>query len=280
MIDFVNSLTIIMVVYNKKIDHCDSFKSIINMKAYVDNLDLYVYDNSINPQVVNKYNNIEIEYIHDPKNSGVSKAYNEGALSALKKNKNWVLLLDQDTILPNNSLLKYQKAIFENPEIKLFSPILKLCDGKIFSPCRYLFKRGFHLNTIKPGLHSLNNISPVNSGMLIDLKIFFEVGGYNEKVKLDFGDFQFIQRFRKKFDLVFVVNVIGIQDFSNNESSFNSQLTRFKFYCEGARNIEKDSVLDWIIYNIFIIFRCLNLSIKYKKLSFFNVYCKHFLNIK
>lgn len=280
MIDFVTSLTIIMVVYNKKINNCDSFQSILKMKRDNCDLNLFVYDNSFNSQVVNDYDGIQIEYLHDPKNSGVSKAYNEGVLRSAKRNKKWVLLVDQDTILPNNLLKKYHEAIFQNPEIKLFSPILKLENGKIFSPCRYLFKRGFHLTTINPGLHSLKKISPVNSGMVIDVKTFFEVGGYNNKVKLDFGDFQFIERFRKKHIMFFVVDVIGIQDFSNNEISYNSQLTRFKFYCEGARDIEKDSIIDWISYNFFTLSRSINLSLRYKNISFFNLYLRYFLNFK
>ena len=277
MFNFISSLHIIIVVYNKKLDNCDSFQSLIKSKKVDRDLNVFIYDNSLKKQEIKKYNNLKIEYLHDPINSGVSKAYNQGALSALHNNKKWILLLDQDTILPDDLLMKYQEACSKNPGIKLFCPILKLSNGKIFSPCRYLFKRGFHLSHIHSGLYPLNKMTPVNSGMLINLKAFMMVGGYNDKVKLDFADFQFLERFRKMYNEFFVVDAICIQDFSNNEISFKNQLIRFRFYCEGARNVEKDTIFDWFSYILFVLLRAINLSLKYKKFAFLNVYINSFL---
>jgi GT2 family glycosyltransferase len=277
---FINSLSIIIVVYNQKIDECASFRSIISMKVSNFNLDIFIYDNSTLPQTMVENKSFTIKYYHDSKNSGVSKAYNQGAMHAMAKNKSWVLLLDQDTLLPANLLQEYEKVISTNSELMLFVPILKLKNGIIFSPCRYRFKRGFFVKEINPGIHNLKSLSPVNSGMLINLNAFNTVGGYNNNVKLDFADFQFIERFKKKYPKFYILDTYCIQDFSNDNVTYKSQVIRFQFYCEGARNIEKNSLIDWFSYGTFTLFRALKLCIKYKKIIFLNIYFNSFIKTK
>ena len=102
------------------------------------------------------------------------KAYNYAAGFAKEKGTlNWLLFLDQDTSLPQHILLQYQNSMAANPQLHLFVPILTLQNNIIFSPCRYLFKRGFPLKKIVPGIYTFKKYSPVNSGMLVHLQSFF-----------------------------------------------------------------------------------------------------------
>lgn len=274
---FVESLEIIIVLYNISLEESESFRSVSEMRSDEGTLSLFVYDNSNRPQSIKTYDGVQISYVHDPTNSGVSKAYNAGANHARKLQKRWVLLLDQDTTLPTTLLKSYWKAVEQNAELKLFVPILKLKNGKIFSPCAYKFKRGFYLDTIVKGIHSLQRLSPVNSGMLVDVSAFFEAGGYNQKVKLDFSDFQFIERFRKRYSNFFVMDVDCYQDFSDDEVSLTSQANRFGYYCEGARYIEKNGFWDWSQYSLVVFLRAFKLVIKYKDLRFIRIYLSTFL---
>ncbi len=187
------------------------------------------------------------------------------------------MLLDQDTRLPDSILPEYASAIQKNPKIHLFVPILKLKNGKIFSPSRYMYKRGFFVDTIIPGKQSLYRYAPVNSGIMVRVASFLEVGGYNEKVKLDFSDFQFVERFRKKYPDFWVLNVECLQDFSDDESSYKSQAVRFGYFCEGARNVEHQTVVDWMQYNTVVFVRALRLMLRYRKLAFFKIYFNKFL---
>jgi len=277
MMQFADDLLVIIVIYKTSLEACESFQSVMAMRPQSSNLNIFVYDNSPTPQHVKKYEGLNITYLHDDKNSGVSTAYNSGAEHAKDNGKNWLLLLDQDTSLPNSVLNEYDKSIDKNQDIKLFAPILKLRDGKIFSPSRYRFKRGFFIDSINPGIHSLFKLAPVNSGMMINTKAFFEVGGYNEKVKLDFADFQFVERFRKSFTYFFVLNVECEQDFSNEGGSYESQSTRFIFYCQGARNIENINIWDWFQYNTVVLIRAIRLTLRFGKPSFLGAYFKNFL---
>ncbi len=277
MDEFVESLLIIVVLYNIPVEESESFRSIREMDSGGGDLGLFVYDNSKQPQTIKGYDGLHISYVHDSKNSGVSKAYNEGTAHARKHQKKWVLLLDQDTTLPVTLLKRYRVATKQNPELKLFVPVLTLKNGKIFSPCTYRFKRGFYLDTIEKGIHSLQKLSPVNSGMLIDVHAFFEVGGYNDQVKLDFSDFQFIERFRKRYSDFYVMDVECDQDFSDDEVSLGSQANRFRYYCEGARNIEKNGIWDWLQYSAGVFLRAVRLGLRYKDSRFLSIYVDTFL---
>lgn len=277
MEQFAKSLLIIIVVYKRPLEDCESFMSIVELQTDDFPLEVFIYDNSPQAQNVINHENINITYLHDPQNSGVSKAYNEGVKYAAENRKKWVLLLDQDTKLPKCILEKYWSAINENPYIDLFVPILKLNGGTIFSPSRYKFKRGFFLENIEVGKHSLYRYAPVNSGMMLRTSAFLDVGGYNDEVQLDFSDFQFIERFRKKHPDFFVINAECGHDFSNDESSLESQSMRFRSYCEGARNVENKSHWDWHQYNIVVFIRALRLTLRYRNTGFIGTYFRKFL---
>ena len=269
MTDFIESILIILVIYNRPLEECESFQSLKEMQSKEVRMNVFIYDNSPHPQNIIEPPGMRITYRHDPANSGVSKAYNTGVAHAQQHKQSWALLLDQDTILPRTIIEMYWQAIQKNPEVNLFVPVLELSNGKIFSPCRYVFKRGRYLNTIEEGLHSLNKLSPVNSGMMINVDAFLESGGYNEKVKLDFSDFQFIERFRKKHPFFYVINSKCVQDFSDNDL-YDTQVVRFKYYCDGARAFEKNSAWERMQYAIIVLARALRLSMRYKTLVFFS----------
>ncbi len=69
---------IVIVIYKQALDACDSFQSVVKMRVDMAPLDVFVYDNSPTSQKPDSYSNINIKYVHDPENSGVSKAYNAG----------------------------------------------------------------------------------------------------------------------------------------------------------------------------------------------------------
>jgi GT2 family glycosyltransferase len=278
----IDQIIAVVVIYNAKIEESKTLISLAKSLALNSKtMDLIVYDNSLQPCFENSSSFVvgffNIHYVHDPSNPGVSKAYNFSAHYAQKLKKRWILLLDQDTIFPIDAISSYISGIQSHPDIKLFTPILKLSDDTIISPSNYRFKRGFALKNISPGLHSLKNISPLNSGMLINIDAFTSVGGYNEKVKLDFSDFQFIERFKKWFDQFYVLNVICLHDFSNEETSSVKLNNRFRFYCEGAKNSERGSFGDRFIYFMVVLLRATKLVYRTKNIVFYKTFLNYYL---
>lgn len=279
---FLDSTIAIVVIYNEKIENSKTLTSLD--KGLSDNniLDLIIYDNSKICQEVENINfkKFRIKYIHNPNNPGVSFAYNYGAEQAKKSNKRWLLLLDQDTYFNEDFFEKANTAIAKFNHIKLFAPILKLSNNVILSPCKFSF-HGRHLETITSGNNSFYDNSPLNSGIIVCVNAFLEVGGYNIKVPLDLSDHQFIEKFKQRYKSYFVVNSIGLQNFSAIEDNKQKQIIRFKYYCKGVFNFETNIVFKKQIMILFLVLKTIKKSIKYSTFGFFTILfreAKMFLN--
>lgn len=264
----------IIVLYNCTLKDSESFRTIEksleleNEKGY-----LYVYDNSYLSQIIKNENMIwsNITYIHDPTNSGLGVAYNSGVKVATKLGFEWVILLDQDTNFAIDFIGKTNLVLSQSFPFKLLAPILKLKAGESFSPCRYKFKRGHSVNLVE-GVYSLKKYSPVNSGMIINIAAFNRVGGYDESVKLDFADFQFVERFRSLFDEFYLLNSVAIQDFSNVDSNLNKNIFRFSIYLECAKKCNRNSLIDDFLYFYVVARHLLALSFRFKSFVFVKLF--------
>jgi rhamnosyltransferase len=231
---FLDRLLVVLVLYKSNLETSESFQSLDT--CFKDNnasADIFIYDNS--PQQLDpilNHHKSKIHYVWDASNPGVSKAYNEGFHFGEQHGKKWLILLDQDTKFESDFLVKYYQAWLEHPEICLFAPILKLESGEIYSPCKYHFPKTFILKKIDVGVTNLKNLSLLNSGLLISTSIFQKVGKYDERLDLDFTDFEFMDRYRKIQNHFVIVNTLGIHGFSGFQDNLDASFTRFNRYCQ------------------------------------------------
>lgn len=279
MEDFLNSLLIIIVTYKQEYDQCATFRSLVEnlCDKYKSDVFLYIYDNS-----PSKYENdslhsnkidrkINVIYNHDAQNSGLGVAYNSGAILAEDTGKKWLLLLDQDTNFSGGILENYFEAVISNKQIDIFAPTLFSKNNRLISPSKYFLKRGFALSYVPTGITSLKSITPINSGLLISLKLFNQVGGYDEKIKLDFSDHVFMDKIRKIRNSFYVIPCNSIHNLSSiNLGALDNELVRFRFFCEGARNASKN-ISDSFVYLLINFLRAIKLSIHFKNFIFFIV---------
>lgn len=282
MEDFLNSLLIIIVTYKEPYYRSKSFCSLLESldQQYFPNLNFFIYDNSPTSYINSKSNlysvhqNIKVIYNHDSSNAGLGIAYNKGAIIAEQTNKKWLLILDQDTNFPKDVLVAYFKAVTSNSDIDIFAPTLFAEDMKLISPSKYLFKRGFLLSFIPNGITSLKNITPINSGILISLALFNSVGGYNEKIRLDFSDHAFMDRVRQKRKFFFVINCKILHNLSSySVNTIDKEISRFKFFCEGAKAAGEETKSK-LNYFIITMLRAIKLSYLFKDSVFLSVLYK------
>ncbi|MBB6127046.1 glycosyltransferase [Mucilaginibacter lappiensis] len=275
---FNQDIFAVIVLYKTKLSDSKTFLS-LTRSLIVNNskLDLLVYDNSpeYNVECKFEYPEWNITYMPDINNGGVSKAYNIGTDIATKDKKKWIIIFDQDTTFPENTISVYTQAIIDYPHCKLFSPIMLIANNKIISPCKFKFMRGISLNDIKPGYNTLSNLSVINCGMCIDINSFKKNGGYNERIKLDFSDHDFIKRLKHVVTKEFVVLDLKVyHELSTaNKNSFKSDLIRFDYYLSGSRNMSA-SFIERFLLKINGLFRATKLCFKHKNISF----GKYFLN--
>jgi GT2 family glycosyltransferase len=280
MKDFIDSLLIIIVTYKEPYYGCKTFCSLLKSLENESNssLNLFVYDNSPISLISNDYNThnkqFKVNYFHDSLNSGLGVAYNNGAKVAGDLGKKWLLLLDQDTDFPDDVLSKYFEAVMANQSIDIFAPTLFSPKGELISPSKYKFRRGSKLSFIPRGTTSLTGITPINSGILLKLSLFNSVGGYNEKIRLDFSDHAFIDKIRTIRKDFYVIPCYIKHNLSSNKlQNFEKEIIRFGFFCEGAKNAAKDTYSE-VNYFIINALRAFKLSFVFKNFKFFRVLFK------
>lgn len=257
----------VIVLYKCKLENSKSYRSLLQDK----DITIFAYDNSPTPQDVNIKNVI---YVHDSRNSGLGVAYNKAAQYAKCEHIEWLLLLDQDTFFPYNALLKYIKAIEENPSILLFAPKHKISNGKFLSPTPYYHKTSKLQDNVPTGIVKLLPYAPINSGMLINVDLFWKAGGYDEAVWLDFSDIRFIEKVRTLIDAFYVIDTVCIQDFSVDETDVTKLKNRFRIFCQCAKACKRERFWDNVDYLYVTAKRCLSLVVKNKNLSFISIYLK------
>lgn len=238
--DFVEHLLVVIVLFKQSLEECSTFRSLSEAFANARvRPSIFAFDNSpqgLPPSVVGW----RVHYISSPKNVGVAKAYNTASEYALQHHLNWLLLLDQDTTLPHDFLSKYQDSVQAYPDHRFFVPMVHDRRG-VLSPFRFRGGAGQRVRQMKPGVYPLNSLSVINSGMLISSILFRSIGGFDQRLPLDFSDIAFVSKLKKSQDHLVVVNLHLHQDFSGSSvASSASSLERFRQYLSAIQVMRSD----------------------------------------
>lgn len=263
---------IVLVLYRIDLENSISFKSLSKGKREEELIDMLVYDNSPDENLETKHfekEGFRIQYINDPSNPGVSKAYNAGISLAAETNKKWILFLDQDTTLDARLLDTYLKEINANKDISIFATTLVGSNQNLISPSRYFFKRGFALSNTPAGICKLNRTRPINSAVLVSIEVFEKAGIYNEDIRLDFSDHEFFDRVNQHYEHMYVVPSNSFHSLSSSDDTDVEGIKiRFGIFCEGAHFAARNSLLSGAQYFIVCALRALKLSLKFKTFFF------------
>jgi rhamnosyltransferase len=243
---FLSEVLFVIVLYKERLADSMAFKSLEPlMKKYPAAISVFVYDNSeeaLGDLPVNT------RYVHDPGNSGVSRAYNSACLYAKEKGLRFLLLMDQDSIFPESIFKSYSDAVETHPDIEVFAPIAR-DHQKTYSPFRFIHGRGVPLSRVRPGVHILNDIKIINSGALISVNAFEKSGGYDERFQVDFSDIVFCDRLaNKNFPVCMVEGSIIHQHSSSSLNASQASKNRFDQYLQALalyKTITKTKVSYW-----------------------------------
>lgn len=277
----LDDFLIVLVLYRIPLGNSTSFKSLLNCNKEEERIDMVVYDNSPIPSIDNgsfDESGFQVQYINDPTNPGVSKAYNTGIDLAKKMNKKWVLFLDQDTNLDENLLYLFLKNCNEHKDDVIFATTLFGTDKNLISPSWYFFKRGFALSKAPAGKCKLKRTRPINSTVLVSTSVFEKVGLYNEAIRLDFSDHEFFDRVNQCYEYMFVVPSNSFHSLSSSDdTNLDGIKIRFSIFCEGAHAAGKKSISNSLQYFIVCGLRGLKLTIKHRTIFFLNALLKEWL---
>lgn len=123
-------------------------------------------------------------------NKGLAAAYNRG-IAWIKKNTDatHVLLLDDDTTLPDGFLERTAASVEAHPEAGIFLPRVYDENG-LLSPCAIDGWRVSRIADVKT--LTAKQVTGINSGMVMDLRLFDEYR-YDEGYFLDYIDHAFLR---------------------------------------------------------------------------------------
>ncbi|RTR36405.1 glycosyltransferase [Robertmurraya yapensis] len=204
--------TIVIVLYKVKVTQSTTLNTLMNvlMNDRYEDINVVIYDNGPENQqqlIVDKWKeNIRFSYTSDPRNRGISEAYNYAYAAAKKNNSEWLLLLDHDTAITNeyfDELINKQNV---NANVAAVVPRI-ISEEIMISPV--------YSDTLRPligdkpteGLQE-RPIMAINSGALIRLPFLDKIGGFTKEFQLDYLDHWLFHKIFEKGYTVLVLNSI------------------------------------------------------------------------
>ncbi|WP_445777213.1 glycosyltransferase [Shewanella sp.] len=258
-------LLLVLVVYEKQLSDISLLKSLRNVKF---NSEVFIYDNSLSPQQI-PFLELNIKYVHDSSNPGVSTAYNKAFSYATQTNRSVVLILDQDTRFDPVNIPYYLAMYNKYGDSFIYAPIITdAFTSKVYSPS-YMKSFVGKVSSVDDisynETYSLYNKSVINSGLLVPLDVCKKVGGYNNNIKLDFSDIYFIEKYKEINDKVILLDCYIKHSLSGDEGlNITAEMKRFPYYCNGAieltKSLKRSTV--WTVLR-----RTISLVLKYRTIT-------------
>lgn len=151
---------------------------------------LIIYDNSPVEQKINVSIPFAYQYVHGKNNNGLAVGYNYALSRAVNVGADWLLILDQDSSLPqdfiNNLWVDLIKVQGDNA-IAAVVPKMR-CNNTFFSPSKDLFGGTLRPIDIRHKGICEFNVHAIGSGSIIRVSFLESIEGFNEFYWLDFLD--------------------------------------------------------------------------------------------
>lgn len=180
---------VVVVLYNMTFTDSPTIMSLNQLLAsgaFPEIQKVLIFDNSessTRPEGLDK----RFVYHHSKANVGLAKAYNY-ALSQSSDDTEWLITLDQDTLLTKEYLEEMTSKYLEVPErVVAIAPIIK-DSGQQISPVRSDTLRPLHTELPKKDCVYSQDIMVINSGMTLRKSFLRKLGGYNIHFPLDYLD--------------------------------------------------------------------------------------------
>lgn len=222
----MENIAIVIVNYNNEKDTIECLNSISRLTIKNFNLSVVVVDNGSTSKFKINTNDIrvklkvqELTILVNQKNIGFSGGNNLGIKHALKKNNDYILLLNNDTILDKNLIEELIKVFNSDEKIGIVVPKIYFAKGFEFHKDRYKKQDLGNVIWYAGGKIDLKNIIGYHKGvdevdngqynrteetdfatgccMLVKKEVFKQIGLFDEKYFLYYEDSDFSERVKK-----------------------------------------------------------------------------------
>jgi hypothetical protein len=186
-------------------------------------------------------------------------------------------LLDQDTWFDSQLPTLISENI-KKSGLKLICPTIFSNSNKVLSPYRKFYTLPIRTKVPQIGNIKLHNYAIINSGICISLELFLNADGYNEKVFLDFSDYEFLNRLSKFYDQAFIYKSDTFQDYSSEDLDIDKTLIRFSLFCKSLKNCISPNFIENMFYKIVVLKRTLSVLKTTKKTSVFKILINNYFH--
>jgi GT2 family glycosyltransferase len=218
-------------------------------------LEIIVVDNASGDGTVEYLRNSDIKCVPLEKNRGFGAGVNIGAGESVYK---YLLILNPDTVVPDDSLRKLLRFAESEANFGLLAPSLEYPDGKIQISARdfprrrdFLISRGSPLFRLGiTGEKEAGYIVPEDDGpmeipavsataLMIRADLFSQTGGFDERFFMYLEDIDLCRRIKEKGLSIILIPEIKIRHSWKKSSSkrpffasWHHHLSVFKYFCK------------------------------------------------
>ncbi|SHG03402.1 glycosyltransferase [Ornithinibacillus halophilus] len=142
--------------------------------------DVYVYDNTPETSHEEYFNTPGIHYYFNASNDGLSVALNNICKNAINHGYNFIITMDQDSIISNESLFSIQEFIKNNDmeKVGIVAPAIIYDHNRVKE--QPLFERGFEYIEWT-----------ITSGSAVNLDVYKKTSGFDENYFIDRLDYDY-----------------------------------------------------------------------------------------
>lgn len=193
-----NNFAACVILYNPKKE------DIANILTYVNKVKkVYIFDNTEGKSNENLFQNFEnVSYFWDNENKGIAIRLNEGCKKAIGDNFEYLLTMDQDSSFLEENIDQYFNAILDFKEKKKVA----------------VYGLEYAANDINGTTPEYNEVDHlITSASIINLKLYHEIGGFDENLFIDGVDIEYCysalsKGFKNiKFGRIFFNHTLGIR---------------------------------------------------------------------
>lgn len=186
-------LSVVVVAFNPD----DRFKKSVNALMKISEIfKIFVIDNTAESNEIIDSLPKDVVLIKNSKNLGIARAQNIGMLLSIQCGCEWVLTLDQDTIISSNLIKKYRQYILQHD-------------------CHRIGILSTDYNDVALNRPKFGNKIPIDveetisSGSFINVGVYKKVGGFLDYFFVDQVDNEYCYRLRKNH---FIIRILPNMD--------------------------------------------------------------------
>jgi GT2 family glycosyltransferase len=232
------SIIAVVVLYKCRPDRSPAIASLaLSWDHYANSgldLKLIIYDNSPEPQPVTVPLPFGHQYVHDAANGGLAAAYNFALGSDPNEHYKWLLLLDQDSDLPDNFMALTAgalSAVDRSGDVAAIVP-QAVHKSKPLSPARLQWWGGVRpIQNPAPGICP-GPVTAINSGALLRKSFLSEIGGFNPSFKLDYLDHWMFAEINRRGKKIYMSQAAMAHDLSVWDSTAAVPQERYRSILE------------------------------------------------